>query len=65
METTQGTYAMGGWDEYYNERSEVFQLDCPGDQILTCVWKEMEEKLEVGRYLHTSIVLPESFDICN
>merc|ERR1712062_68907 len=65
VETTQGTYAMGGWDEYHNSRSEVFQLDCPGNQIQSCQWQEMPEKLEVGRDAHVSLSLPESYDICN
>merc|ERR1711860_462573 len=63
VETTQGTYAMGGWDEYHNSRSEVFQLDCPGNQIQSCQWQEMPEKLEVGRDSHVSLSLPESYDI--
>ena len=65
METTQGTYALGGWDEYQNERSEVFQLDCPGDQIERCQWQEMEEKLEFPRSYHVSIALTKSSDICS
>ena len=66
METTQGTYALGGQDdEEYNRRSEVLHLDCPGNQIQSCQWQEMPEKLEVGRYGHVSLSLPESYDICN
>ena len=65
METTQGTYAMGGSDEDRNERNEVLQLDCPGDQIKSCQWLEMSEKLEFARYAHVSIPLPDSYDICN
>jgi len=66
VETTQGTYALGGgYDEDWNSRSEVFQLDCPGDQIQSCQWQEMPEKLEVGRSYHVSLSLPESYDICN
>jgi len=65
VETTQGTYAMGGWDEYENERSEVLHLDCPRDQIQSCQWQEMPEKLEVGRKYHVSLSLPESYDICD
>ena len=65
METTQGTYALGGLD--WHSRSEVLKLDCPGDQIETCQWQEMDEKLEGGRYAHVSLALPvgESYDICN
>merc|ERR1711860_429532 len=44
IETTQGTYALGG-----NFRTEVLKLDCPGNQIQSCQWQEMPEKLEVGR----------------
>merc|ERR1711860_41254 len=47
VETTQGTYALGG-----NRRSEVLHLDCPGNQIQSCQWQEMPEKLEVKRYHH-------------
>merc|ERR1711860_322788 len=64
VETTQGTYALGGKDGW-NSRSEVFQLDCPGNQIQSCQWQEMPEKLEVGRSSHVSLSLPESYDICN
>merc|ERR1711860_194461 len=63
VESTQGTYALGGLAEEDNERSEVLKLDCPGDQIRTCVWKEMDEKLEFARYFHVSIALPESSEI--
>ena len=65
VETTQGTYALGGEDEYSNDRSEVLHLDCPGNQIQSCQWQEMPEKLEVGREDHVSLSLPESYDICN
>merc|ERR1711860_15272 len=65
IETTQGTYALGGWDEEDNERSEVLKLDCPGNQIQSCQWQEMPDKLEVGRIGHVSLSLPESYDICN
>merc|ERR1712029_752681 len=64
VETSQGTYAMGGWDVDRNERNEVFQLDCPGDQISSCQWKEVGN-LEFARYDHVSIPIPESYDICN
>ena len=57
---------MGGWDDsILKSRNEVLQLDCPGDQIQSCQWQEMEQKLEVGRYGHVSIPLPESYDICH
>ena len=65
METTQGTYAMGGEDEDYKYRSEVLHLDCPGNQIQSCQWQEMPEKLEVGRMNHVSLSLPESYYICS
>merc|ERR1712004_482664 len=61
---TQGTYALGGYDGS-NRRSEVLHLDCPGDQIQSCQWQEMSEKLEVGRSSHVSLSLPESYDICD
>merc|ERR1712062_175415 len=63
VDTTQGTYALGGDDGNY--RSEVLHLDCPGNQIQSCQWQEMPEKLEVRRYSHVSLSLPESYDICN
>merc|ERR1711860_390406 len=65
VESTQGTYALGGRDKDNNSRSEVLKLDCPGNQIQSCQWQEMPEKLEVGRYGHVSLSLPESYDICN
>ena len=65
METTDGTYALGGDDEHYKDRSEVLQLNCPGNQIQSCQWQEMPEKLEIGRGYHVSFSLPESYDICN
>merc|ERR1712004_519577 len=64
VESTQGTYALGGYDGS-NNRSEVFQLDCPGNQIQSCQWQEMPEKLEFGRVHHVSLSLPESYDICD
>merc|ERR1711860_399436 len=63
VETTQGTYALGGYGNGY--RSEVLHLDCPENQIQSCQWQEMPEKLEVGRSLHVALSLPESYDICN
>merc|ERR1711860_406484 len=63
VETPQGTYALGGYDG--NPRSEVLHLDCPGNQIQSCQWQEMPEKLDVGRSWHVSLSLPESYDICN
>ena len=48
-----------------SEMHEVLQLDCPGDQIQSCQWKEMNEKMENGRVGHVAIPLPESYDICN
>jgi len=64
VQTIQGTYAMGGRDEDNNRRNEVLQLDCPGDQISSCQWKEVGN-LEFARYDHVSIPIPESYDICN
>merc|ERR1711860_203376 len=64
VKSTQGTYALGGFDGS-NFRAEVLNLDCPGNQIQSCQWQEMPEKLEVDRYQHVSLSLPESYDICN
>merc|ERR1711860_269054 len=64
VETTQGTYALGGYGGY-DFRAEVLHLVCPVDQIQSCQWQEMPEKLEVGRKDHVSLSLPESYDICN
>merc|ERR1712062_363360 len=64
VDATQGTYALGGVDGS-NRSSEVFKLDCPGNQIQSCQWQEMPEKLEVGRDSHVSLSLPESYDICD
>ena len=63
VKTSQGTYAMGGKDEYKNARNEVFQLDCPGDQIQTCQWNQVGN-LQFASYDHVSFALPESYDIC-
>jgi len=60
--TTKGTYAMGGSNGFY--RNEVLQLDCPGDQIESCQWKQVG-KLRGQRSDHVSFALPESYDICN
>jgi len=62
VQTTQGTYAMGGWDGS-NHRNEVLQLDCPGEQISSCQWKQVGN-LQFARSSHVSIALPESYDIC-
>merc|ERR1711860_260074 len=64
VKSTQGTYALGGFDGS-NFRAEVLNLDCPGNQIQSCQWQEMPEKLEVRRSSHVSLSLPESYDICN
>ena len=64
MQTSQGTYAIGGADEDHNERTEVLQLDCPGDQISSCQWKQVGN-LQFARAGHVAIALPESYDICN
>ena len=63
VQTSQGTYAMGGQDEDRNDRNEVLQLDCPGVQIQTCQWKQVGN-LEIARSYHVSIALPESYDVC-
>ena len=65
METSQGTFAMGGNEGSWNPRSEVLKLECPGDQIQSCQWREMDEKLEVGRVSHVSIPISESYEICS
>ena len=65
VETSQGTFALGGIDDDHNPRSEVLKLVCPGDQIQSCQWQEIEEKLKVGREDHVSIPIPDSYDICN
>lgn len=66
METSQGTFAMGGGDRDRNRLSEVLKLVCPEDQIEGCQWQEMEgQKLDNGRHFHVSIPLSESYDICN
>merc|ERR1712062_794103 len=66
VETSQGTYAMGGLDEDRNRRNEVLQLDCPGDQIssTSCQWKEVGY-LQFARSRHVSFPVPESFANCN
>ena len=65
VETTQGIYAMGGYDGS-DYRLEVLKLECPGHQIQSCQWQEMEgQKLDNGRHFHVSIPLSESYDICN
>ena len=63
-QTSQGTYALGGKDEDYNLGNEVLHLDCPGDQIESCQWKQVG-KLRGQRSDHVSFALPESYDICN
>merc|ERR1712062_206808 len=63
VQTSQGTYAMGGWDKDNNDRNEVFQLDCPGDQISSCLWNQVGN-LQFARAHHVSIALPDSYDIC-
>merc|ERR1712062_305007 len=64
VKTSQGTYAMGGDDSGGNDRNEVLQLDCPGDQISSCQWKEVGN-LQFARSDHVLIPIPESYDICN
>ena len=57
VETTQGTYAMGGYNKDYHDRNEVLQFDCPGDQIQSFQWKEVGN-LQFGRFGHVAITLP-------
>merc|ERR1712004_472435 len=68
VESTQGTYALGGYDDNDSNDSgsisEVLQLDCPGDQIEGCHWTEIPEKLEFARSYHVTIPLADSTDIC-
>jgi len=64
VETSQGTYAMGGKDGS-ESRNEVLKLECPGDQIQCCQWIEMPEKLQYYNYDTVSISIPKSHDICN
>ena len=55
---------MGGWDDsILKSRNEVLQLDCPGDQISSCQWKQVGN-LQFARAGHVAIALPESYDIC-
>merc|ERR1711983_743995 len=61
VQTSQGTYAMGG--SYDGLSNKVFQFDCPGDQISSCQWKQVGN-LQIARSTHVSIALPESYDIC-
>ena len=42
VETTQGPYAMGGREVGLNERSEVIQLECPGDRSKAANGKKMK-----------------------
>ena len=63
VQTSQGTYAMGGMDEDLNPRNEVFQLDCPDEEISSCQWKPVEN-LHFPRSGHVSFALPESYNVC-
>merc|ERR1711953_1476221 len=63
VQTSQGTYAMGGADGF-KYRNEVLQLDCPGDQISSYQWKEVGN-LQFVRSRHVSIPIPESYELCN
>ena len=62
VETSQGIYAMGGVDDD-PIGDEVLRLDCPGDQIESCQWKQVGN-LQFARSDHISFALPESFDVC-
>jgi len=64
VKTSEGTYAMGGKDWDSNVRTEVLQLDCPGDQISSCLWTKVGN-LQFARAGHVAIPIPESSDICN
>jgi len=55
---------MGGYDEDDDNRDEVLQLDCPGDQIQSCQWK-LVGIIQYARYGHVVIPVPESFATCN
>ena len=61
VETTEGVLAIGGRDDDYESRKEIYKLFCPNDQIENCHWQKQEQELEVGRVRHVSIPLPESF----
>ena len=69
VETSLGILAIGGrgrdGNDFPDYLSEVLKLECQNDQIQSCGWEEMEQKLEVGRGFHVSIPLPESYDVCN
>jgi len=62
VQTSQGTYAMGG-NDWSNNRNEVLQLDCPEDQISSCQWKQVGN-LQFARDGQVSFALPESYDVC-
>ena len=63
VQTSHGTYAMGGEDYWDYARKDIFQLDCPGDQIQSCQWIKVGN-LQFSRLDHVSFALPESYDIC-
>ena len=66
---------MGGWDGM-NRRNEVLKLYCLGEhrntiyidilgeQIQSCVWKEVGN-LQYARSKHVSIPVPELFSYCD
>jgi len=60
VETSEGIFAIGGFDGQML-RKEILKLDCPGDKIENCEWKEQEQELEIGRSVHVAIPLPSSF----
>ena len=64
MTTNQGVFLIGGLDKYYVKRQEILQLYCQDDIIENCQWQEIQQKLQVPRYAHVVIPLPESYDIC-
>jgi len=61
VQTSQGTYVMGGY--HRGHRTDVLQFDCPGDQISSCHWKQVGN-LQFMRNSHVSIAIPESYNIC-
>ena len=63
MQTSHGTYAMGGDNYGGRATKDIFKLDCPGDQIQSCQWIKVGN-LQIVRSAQVSFALPESYDIC-
>ena len=57
-------FLVGGIDKNDVRRQEIIQLYCQDDMIENCQWQEYEQKLQIPRYGHVVIPLPESYDIC-